>query len=114
MALFSLAGIPLTAGFIGKFYLLAAGIRARLWLLSASLVVNSVIGLFYYLRVVLALFLPAEEGLQPILEVAAAAAAPKPSAPASSLLLVLVTAAMLGVGLYPGPVIRWISALLAP
>src|SRR3546814_7313992 len=48
--LISLAGIPLTAGFIGKFYVAAAGIHAGLWLLVILLVVNSVIGLFYYLR----------------------------------------------------------------
>ncbi|HXX81052.1 MAG TPA: NADH-quinone oxidoreductase subunit N [Thermodesulfovibrionales bacterium] len=50
--LFSLAGIPLTAGFIGKFYLLAAGAEGSLWLLVLILVLNSAIGLFYYLRVI--------------------------------------------------------------
>ncbi len=109
VALLSLAGIPVTAGFIGKFYLLAAGIQARLWLLAASLVASSLIGLYYYLRVILAFFLPAQEGLQP-----ATAFVPVPRAPARSLLLGLVTAALLGLGLYPGPVVRWITGLLAP
>jgi NADH-quinone oxidoreductase subunit N len=113
VALLSLAGIPVTAGFIGKFYLLAAGIQARLWLLSASLVASSVIGLYYYLRVILAFFLPAEESLQPVLAGEASASSPRPLAPARSLLLGLLTAALLGIGLYPGPVIRWISGLLA-
>jgi len=114
VALLSLAGIPVTAGFIGKFYLLAAGIQARLWLLSASLAASSVIGLYYYLRVILALFLPVEEGLKPVLAIAASASALRPRAPARSLLLSVVTAALLGIGLYPGPVLRWISSLLAP
>ena len=113
VALLSLAGIPVTAGFIGKFYLLSAGIQSRLWLLSASLAASSLIGLYYYLRVILALFLPAQEGLEPVLAIAASASVPRPRAPARSLLLVLVTAVLLGLGLYPGPVIRWITGLLA-
>ena len=52
----SLAGIPLTAGFIGKFYLLSAGIDSDLWLLAVMLVVNSAIGLFYYLRIIVAMY----------------------------------------------------------
>ncbi|WP_423735669.1 NADH-quinone oxidoreductase subunit N [Chitinophaga caseinilytica] len=58
--LLSLAGIPLTAGFIGKFYVVAAGVSAGLWLLLALLVVNSVIGLFYYIRLVAVMFAPQE------------------------------------------------------
>lgn len=50
--LLSLAGIPLTMGFIGKFYVVAAGIDASLWPLVAALVIGSVIGLFYYLRII--------------------------------------------------------------
>jgi NADH-quinone oxidoreductase subunit N len=53
--LLSLAGIPVTAGFIGKFYVIAAGIEATLWLLVIMLVINSVIGLFYYLRIIVAM-----------------------------------------------------------
>ncbi|RPD43216.1 NADH-quinone oxidoreductase subunit N [Chitinophaga barathri] len=56
--LLSLAGIPLTAGFIGKFYVVAAGVDAELWLLLVLLVINSVIGLFYYIRLVAIMFQP--------------------------------------------------------
>lgn len=48
----SLAGIPLTAGFLAKFYVVTAGLSAQLWLLLFFFIVNSVIGLFYYLRVI--------------------------------------------------------------
>ncbi len=58
----SLAGIPLTAGFIGKYLLLAAGIGSALWLLSIVLVLSSVIGLFYYLRIVNAMYSKKEDG----------------------------------------------------
>ena len=50
--LLSLAGIPLTMGFIGKFYVLAAGVEAALWLPVVALVIGSTIGLFYYLRII--------------------------------------------------------------
>lgn len=56
LMLLSLAGIPLTAGFVGKFYVVAAGASAAKWALVLTLVITSVIGLFYYLRVVVALF----------------------------------------------------------
>ncbi len=56
LALLSLAGIPITAGFMAKFYIVFAGINSGLWLLVISLIVNSVIGLYYYLRVITALF----------------------------------------------------------
>ncbi len=55
ITLLSLAGIPLTAGFMGKFYLLTAGVGKGNWLLAFTLVVSSVIGLFYYLRFIFAM-----------------------------------------------------------
>ena len=56
VALFSLAGLPLTAGFIGKFYLLTAGVGESLWALVFLLAGTSVVGLFYYLRVMARMF----------------------------------------------------------
>jgi NADH-quinone oxidoreductase subunit N len=54
--LLSLAGIPATMGFMGKFYILASGANASAWPLIIVLVLTSVIGLFYYLRIVVTLF----------------------------------------------------------
>ena len=56
VALLSLAGIPATMGFVGKFYVLAAGAAAAAWPLILILVITSVAGLFYYLRIVVALY----------------------------------------------------------
>jgi len=56
VAILSLAGIPLTAGFIGKFYLLNVAVQAQQWWLIAALIVGSGIGLFYYLRILFTLF----------------------------------------------------------
>lgn len=54
--LLSLAGIPLTAGFVGKFYLIAAGVGAQQWLLVSMLALNSAIGLYYYIRIIAVMF----------------------------------------------------------
>jgi NADH-quinone oxidoreductase subunit N len=54
--LLSLAGIPLTAGFLGKFYVIAAGASQSRWVLLFTLVVSSTIGLFYYLRIIAAMY----------------------------------------------------------
>ncbi|BDH45100.1 NADH-quinone oxidoreductase subunit N [Salmonella enterica subsp. enterica serovar Choleraesuis] len=53
----SLAGIPMTLGFIGKFYVLAVGVDSHLWWLTGAVVVGSAIGLYYYLRVMVSLYL---------------------------------------------------------
>jgi len=59
MALFmlSLTGIPLTAGFVGKWYVFLAAVDAGLVWLAVIGVVTSVFGAYYYLRVVVAMFL---------------------------------------------------------
>ncbi len=56
VSLLSMAGIPLTAGFIGKFFVLAAGVNSAQWALLTMVVIGSAIGLYYYLRVVSILF----------------------------------------------------------
>ncbi len=58
----SLAGIPLTGGFVGKFYLISAGVSAELYLPVAVLLASSTIGLYYYLRVIAVMYMPAEVG----------------------------------------------------
>jgi NADH-quinone oxidoreductase subunit N len=54
--LLSLAGIPLTAGFVGKFYLIASGANAQLWWLVIVLAASSVIGLYYYIKIIAVMF----------------------------------------------------------
>ena len=52
----SLAGIPLTAGFITKFFAIFAAVQGAQWFLAAMIIIGSSIGLYYYLRVMLTLF----------------------------------------------------------
>ena len=56
IAVLSLAGIPLTAGFIGKFYLLNIAVQAQQWWLIGALIIGSGIALFYYLNMIFVLF----------------------------------------------------------
>jgi NADH-quinone oxidoreductase subunit N len=64
--LLSLAGIPLTGGFIGKFYVLTAGVGSSLWWLVLILVLTSAIGLFYYLRIIITLYSSPKSGQIPL------------------------------------------------
>jgi NADH-quinone oxidoreductase subunit N len=103
--LLSLAGLPLTAGFVGKFYLLAAGVGAHLWVLVAALVISSTISLFYYLRFIAAAY--AQPAAPPALP--AAVAMPRLARLAIAVLVIL----LLWLGVYPAAVIRAIQEAVA-
>jgi NADH-quinone oxidoreductase subunit N len=64
ISLFSLAGIPPTAGFFGKFFLLLAGAGKGNYVFIGIAALNMVISLYYYLRVIKAIFMDRQE--QPI------------------------------------------------
>ena len=87
--LFSLAGLPLTAGFIGKVYILRAAISSNLWLPVIVLIITSTIGLFYYLRVIFALFTKEEHPL------------PRIASVSGSIALIVLTLLLLWLGIYP-------------
>lgn len=61
VALLSLAGMPLTLGFIGKFLVLAAGVNFQLWWLLGVMVIGSAMGLYYYLRLIIMVIQPNEQ-----------------------------------------------------
>jgi NADH-quinone oxidoreductase subunit N len=62
VAMLSLAGIPPFVGFMGKFYLFEAVVRAGLIPLAILGVINSLISVYYYLRVIVVMYMkPAEE-----------------------------------------------------
>ena len=102
-AALSLAGIPLTVGFIAKFYLVAAGVDAGAWLLIWALILGSAIGVYYYLRIVFAMTKRTE---------------PEASGPRlhwEGIVTVLVLGfAILLIGVYPEPVIELVRGLEGP
>jgi len=58
----SLAGIPATAGFIGKWYLFGAVVKAHYAWLAVVAVINSAVSLYFYIRVVVNMYMKAPEG----------------------------------------------------
>jgi NADH-quinone oxidoreductase subunit N len=62
MLLFSLAGIPPLAGFFAKFYVFSAAIEAKLYYVAVLGVIASVVGAFYYLRIVKIIYFDAPKG----------------------------------------------------
>jgi proton-translocating NADH-quinone oxidoreductase chain N len=95
--LLSLAGIPPTGGFLGKFFVFGAAVQRQMWGLLVIAAVNSVVAAFYYLNVVRYMFLmPTEEGAGPI-------GAEWPLRVSLGITAVLT----LLLGLAPGPLIAW-------
>jgi NADH-quinone oxidoreductase subunit N len=95
--LLSLAGIPLTAGFLGKFYVIAAGASQSRWVLLFTLIVSSTIGLFYYLRILVAMY------DQPRVPVVEGDAETLPLPFAATLALAALTGLVFLLGVYPTP-----------
>ncbi len=89
LALFSLAGIPPTAGFFGKLFLLTSGASKGTYWFIAIAALNMVISLYYYLRVVRAMFMDKNE--QPIEKIN--------TNPATKFALILCAAGIVLVGL---------------
>jgi len=96
ICLLSLAGIPVTAGFIAKFYLILEGMKAGLMVLIFSMIINSVIGLYYYLRVITTMFSTADNDELPTISVL------------GKLTLAIITIGILVLGVYPGWLIDFI------
>jgi len=111
--LLSLAGIPLTAGFVGKFYLLAAGVGSSLWLLTILLVINSTIGLFYYLRVVVAIYSTVPVGPRGEQAVPSASRLTVAESLTGGVVLAVLTILLVWLGMYPTPLIGIIQSIVA-
>ncbi len=95
MAVFmlSLAGVPPTAGFMAKLLVFQAAVSARLYALAVVGVLTSVLGAYYYLRVVVVMY------MRPAVE-----AEPAPTSPALSVAVALAAAAVVWLGIGPEPV----------
>jgi NADH-quinone oxidoreductase subunit N len=103
VALLSLAGIPATMGFLGKFYVLATGAAAAAWPLIIILVVTSVAGLFYYLRIVVTMYSAPPEHAAPLQM--------KPRS--AAFILVVLTILLIWFGVYPTPLLNLIRTTIA-
>jgi len=100
--LISLAGIPPTAGFLGKFYVFGAAIEAGFVWLALFGVINSAISLFYYMQVVRAMYMTEEPAGGPALSWSGAL----------GVALVATAVGTVVFGLYPTPVYGFIRTLV--
>lgn len=102
--LLSLAGVPLTAGFISKFFAVFATVSAQSWWLAAMIIVGSAISLYYYLHLMVTMFKRPQEvkphdavnhwGIQ-----------------AGGIMVMLVTLAVLYFGIFPDFLAKMITLI---
>ncbi|MCU7495430.1 MAG: NADH-quinone oxidoreductase subunit N [Ignavibacteria bacterium] len=108
--LMSLAGIPLTAGFVGKFYLAAAGVNTALWLPVIILVINSAISVYYYLKIVVVMYRSPEEEVvagMPVMTVSPALSV------GGGIVLSVLTIMLVWFGTFPGGIIDFIKIMIS-
>ncbi|HKM66246.1 MAG TPA: NADH-quinone oxidoreductase subunit N [Candidatus Acidoferrum sp.] len=96
--LLSLLGLPITAGFFGKFYVFKAAINSKLIWLAVLMAINSVIGAYYYLRVIVVMYMREHKG-----EVPAEAAVSL--SPTAAMVVVVAVLATLYLGLAPNHIL---------
>jgi NADH-quinone oxidoreductase subunit N len=100
--LLSLAGIPPTAGFVGKLYIFQAAIGAELYGLAVLGILTSVLGAYYYLRVVVYMYMRPAEGEPDALR-----------SPSMAVALAAAVAVVVLLGLAAEPVVRLAQAATA-
>src|SRR5262249_24044681 len=96
----SLTGVPVSAGFVGKFYLFSAAVSGGYVGLAVVGVLMSVVSAYYYLRVVVAVYMREAEGEDARATVGVGARGARGVAAASVLTL----------GVHPAPVLGWARA----
>lgn len=96
--LLSLLGLPITAGFFGKFYVFKAAVNSNLIWLAVLMAINSVIGAYYYLRVIVVMYMREYKGNLP-------ADAPTQLSFTSAMVVAVATLATLYLGLLPNHVL---------
>lgn len=103
ISLFSLAGIPLTAGFLSKVYVVLAAAQSNRWVLLVILALGSATGAFYYLRTCLILFMNVPEGT--------ASLAGGSTTPIHKVLLLALAAVTLALGTLPARLLALLHSL---
>ncbi|UDG80894.1 NADH-quinone oxidoreductase subunit N [Candidatus Hartigia pinicola] len=100
----SLAGIPITLGFIGKFYVIFSAINAELWWLTGAIIVGSAIALFYYLHFITSLYSHDTKHTDNFFR--------KEQAKCSTIVSVVCAIIVILIGIWPQPLITIASTVL--
>ncbi len=99
--LLSLLGLPVTAGFFGKLYIFKAAVESHLIWLAVIMAVNSIIGAFYYFRIIVLMYMRDTS--------AEIAALPLVRFPLTVIIVLVVTfSSTLYLGLFPSKVLQFI------
>jgi NADH-quinone oxidoreductase subunit N len=102
LAMLALAGVPPTAGFVGKFFIFYAAIRGNELPLALFGILTAAVSVYYYLRVVVSLYMqPAEAALDP-----------HPASPPETAALAAAGLAILILGVWPQPLLALIDTVL--
>ena len=99
--LFSLAGIPPTAGFLGKYVVFQAAVESKLYLLAIIGVVNAAVAAYYYLRVIVTMYMREPETDEE----------PLPTSPLMAAVMIVAVVGVFYLGLAPGRVLNVIQSL---
>ena len=101
LLLFSLAGIPPTGGFLGKYVIFQAAIQSERYLLAVVGVLNAAIAAYYYLRVIVTMYMRDRETDE----------LPLPVSPVVAAVLVISVVAVFYLGLAPGRLLEIVQSL---
>lgn len=96
--LLSFLGLPITAGFFGKLYIFTAAIKSNLIWLAVLMAINSIIGAYYYLRIIVVMYMREHKGPVP-------ADAPAGLSITTAMVVAVTVLATLYLGLAPSHVI---------
>ena len=96
--LLSLLGLPITAGFFGKLYIFTAAIKSKLIWLAILMAINSIIGAYYYLRVIIVMYMHEYKGNVP-------ADAPASLSPTAAMVVIVTVLATIYLGLAPNHIL---------
>ena len=103
LAMFSLAGIPPTAGFMAKFAVFSAALRAGEVSLALAGIASALVAVFFYLRVVVLLYMKSPKEQSEV----------RPLSAAEILALAVPGAAIVLLGVYPQPLLHLLNAILS-
>jgi NADH-quinone oxidoreductase subunit N len=96
--LLSLLGLPITAGFFGKLYIFAAAIKSKLVWLAVLMAINSIIGAYYYFRLIVMMYMRDYKGVVP-------ADTSKGLSPTAAMVVVVTAVITLYLGLAPNHIL---------
>jgi NADH-quinone oxidoreductase subunit N len=101
LLLLSLLGLPVTAGFLGKFYIFKAAVDSNLIWLAVLMAINSVIGAYYYIRLIVVMYMR-----EPSSEIAATAPARFPLS--VNVVLAIAAFGTIVLGVFPGKTLAYL------